>query len=353
MDGSGVNALIRLLESGLEVRYSPYIPRRRLKSMKFSESRRRLIANAINRGQLKEVKFREAVSDTERIIISYIAWLGADIDNKDLASVYREISERSEKPGVQLIQTGLHELGLMDRLAQLLAGGGLSLYYLPLPRVFRKRVPLAGPPVDAETRSVLSALAGRRQILAGLHYMEAEAAALAQLFSEAASYAAAVEVGLMLYRRYGVLHSESVHKLTGYGRTVPWRGRLGGSLLILIEELEGDMLQKSLVARAISKVIKESDKVLSELLTRRLSSKSSARVLLADAPPEIIERVRRRFRTLCLRRSDLLSRAELQRIDAAVVSSAEDEILHRLRNMLSEGGIVIDLNYFRCIKIEK
>lgn len=354
MDGSGLAPLLKLLSQGVQVKYASFTRSKRLKSVKLSESRRKLVATAINRGQLEEVKVSEAIKDCDRIIVSYVTWLNSDIDRRDLVSVYREICDLGWKPELHLIQTGVHELGLMDRIVGILEREGRrpKLFYLPLTSIFRRRIPIAGPPVDGEVRPIISALTGRRQLFPGLSYVETEAATLTRLLIEAASYGAAVELALILYRRYGVLHSESLRHLIGRAGMLPWHRRMGAALLMLLEELEGAELQKSLIAGAVSKVMRESNKVLSSLLTERLKSKRSARILLIDVPAQKVDKLRRNYRVIHLTRSEFLSRKLSQKIEAAVLASDDREVIGLLKNLVSDGGVVIDLSSFRCIRFE-
>lgn len=355
MDGSGLYLLFKLLKNGLDVRYSPFMPGRRLKTLRVSEGARKLVANAINRGQLKEVKIREAISSGDRLVISYIHWLHSDIDRRDLAHVYREVSEHAGGASLCIVQTGLHELGLMDWLKTILhrQPRDWRLFYLPYPKIFEGRVPVGGPPIDELVRPVVSAMCGRKQLIPGLSYLEAEAAALTQLLSEAASYAAAVEVGLILYHRYGILQPENIIHFVGRHRRVYWRRRIGESILMLLEEMEGEELQRSLSAGAISKVIKEGDRVIVDFLTKRFKSRKMARILLLDTSPQLADKIGRKFKVAYLAKSELRSKKAPQKVDAAIVVSVDAETINLLKGLLSEGGIIIDLSHFRLIELEK
>jgi hypothetical protein len=355
MDGSGLSLLFRLLKNGLQVHYSPFVAGRRLKTLKVGEAARKLVANAINKGQLKEVKTSEAISSCDILVISYIHWLNSDIDKRDLAHIYREICDHAGSKTLRIVQTGLHELGLMDWLGTILQRQtrDCRLFYLPFTRIFKARVPVGGPPIDDHVRPVVSALCGRKQLIPGLSYLEAEAAALTQLLSEAAAYAAAVEVGLILYRRYGVIQPENLPKFLGEKRGIHWRRRLGDSLLLLLEELEGSELQRSLAAGAISRLIREGDKVVVDLLTKYFKSKKMARILLLGTSPQLADKIGRKFKVAYLPRSELGSRKTPQKVDAAIVAGVDAGTISLLKGLLSEGGVIIDLSHFRLIRSEK
>jgi len=354
MDGSGVNQLFKLLRNGLHVQYSSFLQTRRLKSLRISDAGRKLVANATNKGQLEEVKISEIISKCDRIVVSYIHWLNSDIDKRDLAYVYGQIANRAEDKEAHIIHTGIHGLGLMDWLASVLQqnSGKKRLFYLPPARIFRGRVPVGGPPINTQARPIISVLAGRSQLFPGLSYIEAEAATLTQLLCEAALYAAAIETGLILYRRYGILHSENLHNFVGKSR-ISWRGKMGSSLLVLLCELEESEIQKSMIAEAIARVLRESDKTVRDLLTKHLSPKKQGRILLLNATPQIVEKISRKFKVLYLTKSEIGSKRMQARIDAAVVASPDAETLGLLKNLINEEGIIIDLSTLRLIRPEK
>ncbi len=355
VDGSGLSLLFKLLKSGLQVQYSPFVPSRRLKTLRVSEAARKLVVNAINKGQLEEVKIREAISSCDRLVISYIHWLNSDIDKRDLAHVYREVSDHAGGTTLRIVQTGLHELGLMDWLQTMLQRQTRDwrLFYLPFTRIFKASVPVGGPPIDEQVRPVVSALCGRKQLIPGLSYLEAEAAALTRLLSEAASYAAAVEVGLILYRRYGIMQFENLPQFVGKYRRIHWRRRLGDSLLMMLEELEGSELQRPLAAGAISRLIKEGDKVVVDLLAKYFKSKKMARILLVGTSPQLADKIGRKFKVVYLAKSELGSKKTPQKVDAAIVAGVDARTISQLKGLLSEGGVIIDLNHFRLIRSEK
>ncbi|MEM0482681.1 MAG: hypothetical protein QXM16_07355 [Nitrososphaerota archaeon] len=355
MDGSGLTLLFKLLKDGVRVQYSPFIPSKSLKTLRVGEAARKLVANAINKEQLEEVKVHEAISNCDSIVVSYIHWLNSDIDKRDLAHVYREICDHSKSATLRIVQTGLHELGLMDWLETILQRRNRDwrLFYLPFTKIFKRRVPLGGPPIDDQVRPIISALCGRKQLIPGLGYLEAETVAFTQLLSEAASYAAAVEAGLILYRRYGTLQSENLPQFVGRYRRIHWRGRLGDSLLMLLEELEGAELQRSLAAGAVSRLIREGDKVVLDLLTKSFKSKKTARILLLGTTPQLVDKISRKFKVIYLAKSELGSKKMPHKIDAAIVSGVDDKVFSLLKGLLSEGGVIIDLSHFRLIKREK
>ncbi|GBC70277.1 hypothetical protein HRbin02_00041 [Candidatus Calditenuaceae archaeon HR02] len=355
MDGSGLPLLFKLLKNGLQVQYSPFMPGRHLKALKVSEAARKLVANAINKGWLKEVKVREAISSCDILAISYIHWLNPEIDKRDLAYVYREVSDHARSTTLRIVQTGLHELGLMDWLENILQRQTRDwrLFYLPFPRIFKGRVPVGGPPIDDQVRPIVSAICGRKQLIPGLSYLEAEAATFTQLLSEAASYAAVVEVGLILYRRYGILQPENLSQFVGPYRRIHWRSRIGDSLLTLLEELEGAELQRSLAAGAISRVIKEGDRVVVDLLTKYFKSKKMARILLIGTSPQLVDKIGRKFKVSYLAKSELRSKKTPQKVGAAIIVGVDAGTISLLKGLLSEGGVIIDLSHFRLIKSEK
>lgn len=351
MDGSGLPLLLRLLKGGMQVRYSSFL-NKPLKAFRVNESSRKLMASAINSGQLEESRVEEIVSTTHRLVICHVEGLSPDIDKRDLSHIYRKICDLASNAEPEIVHTSIHQLGLMDWFRALVEQRGFKghLYYLPHPLIVRGKLPVGGPPIKAELRAVVSLLAGRAQLFPGLAYSEAEAIALARLLKDAATYAAYLEAGLIVYKRYGVLHSETAAKLLGKGREGVWRRLAGIALLTLLEDTEDTEFQRSMLAGVVSRVLRESDKVVADILTKRLRNRRSARILVVGCRCQALETLKKRFKVSYIPLSEIKNRRLPTKIEAVISATRDQKILEQLKNLTGREGVLIDLTYFQVIK---
>ncbi|MEM0444960.1 MAG: hypothetical protein QXW60_04430 [Nitrososphaerota archaeon] len=351
VDGSGLPLLYRLLRGGWRIRYSSFM-RRPLKGFKADERRRKLIASAVNSGQLVEGRLDEVASSFPMLVISHIRGLVPDIDRRDLGHIYQKICESAEIVEMGIVHVGVHELGFMNWINTLIEQHGFKgyLYYLPHPLIIKRKIPVGGPPIRDEARDLVSSLTGRAQLFPGLPYTDAEAITLTWLLKEAAAYAAYVEAGLILYKRAGVLHTEIATQLLGGGRGAVWRRMASVALLTLLEDLEDSELQKSMLAGSVVKVLREGDKTVADILLKRLGERKSPRILVVGCRLQSLEKLKKRFKVYHVSSSEVGGRRVPQKVDAAILSVASRKLLEQLKELMAKESLVIDLANYRIVR---
>jgi len=348
MDGSGLIPLSRLLRASLQVRYASPARGGLLRRRSLPPDLKRRVADAVNRGILENVGVDEILSSCRVLIISYVQGLGYHVDERDLTSVYQEA-----RGGVQssIIQTGIHSPGLMSRLADAVGQGEANIYYTPLPGLFKGKAPVAGPPPDAESLNLVRILTSPAKPISGLRYEEVEAVTLVVALSEVAAYSAILESGLILGRISATLPAEGVAGLLARRAPIPWLGRIGFAMTTLLDEVEGDVLGRPMLAGATLRVLRESNRAVAGILRRHLRGLRRGEVLVVGYMPYLSDRLGPRFKVTQITLGRLLRDPPTKKFDAAVIPFLDSRLLGRVRLILGGEGLVIDLSSLRACRI--
>jgi len=346
MDSSGIPLLLRLIRSNICVTYCPFTPVGGLRRLRLTRSAKTLILAAINNGSLLEGRLQTEICRNDIIMVSYISMLGDQIDDRDVAYVY-DLVRMKCKGEAHVVHVGLHKPGFMVRIVETLrtANDQVRIYFVPYPLLMRGKIPVAGPDIEEEVKDVMLALAGRARIFPGLSYLEAEAVSLSMLLTDAAAYAAVVEMAQILAKNYGASLTARARALLG-GEGSRWLGRVGNRVLELLCEVEAQGIEKTLLAGAIRKIYSDAPKLLKDLVRPEKKVKKVRSILIIGSKPAFIDRLKARYVVRHMTSRDFLEKGARQTADLVILSTKSSRVYEAVKSSHLTRSIIFDLNTY-------